>query len=86
MKRAQEAFDKATKAVEQGDNTLKEANNTYNTLAGFQADVQESSEKAEMALRTVPSIEEEIENAEILIAQAADVSCIQYIISNKIMY
>lgn len=34
LKRAQDAFDKATKAVEQGDNTLKEANNTYHTLAG----------------------------------------------------
>lgn len=34
LKRAQDAFDKATKAVEQGDNTLKEASNTYQTLAG----------------------------------------------------
>lgn len=34
LNRAQDAFDKATKAVEQGDNTLKEANNTYHTLAG----------------------------------------------------
>ncbi|XP_039963355.1 laminin subunit gamma-1 [Bactrocera neohumeralis] len=72
LKTAQDAFDKATKAVEQGDNTLKEANNTYHTLAGFQADVQKSSEKADLALKTVPSIELEIENAEQLIRQAGE--------------
>lgn len=72
LKRAQDAFDKATKAVEQGDNTLKEANNTYHTLAGFQADVQKSSEKANLALQTVPSIEQEIEKAENLIRQAQE--------------
>ncbi|XP_036345955.1 laminin subunit gamma-1-like, partial [Rhagoletis pomonella] len=41
-------------------------------LTGFQADVQKSSEKADLALRTVPSIEQEIENAEQLIRQAGE--------------
>lgn len=58
--------------MEQGDNTLKEANNTYNTLAGFQSDVQKSSEMAALALETVPKIEQEIEHAGKLINQAAE--------------
>ncbi|XP_013114833.1 laminin subunit gamma-1 [Stomoxys calcitrans] len=70
LKRAQDAFDKATKAVEQGDNTLKEANNTYHTLAGFQADVEKSAANAELALKTVGSIEAEINKADDLIRQA----------------
>lgn len=70
LERAKAAFDNATHAVEQGDNTLKEANNTYHTLARFQTDVQKSSEKAALALRTVPGIETEIASAETLIKQA----------------
>lgn len=58
--------------MEQGDNTLKEANNTYNKLAGFQSEVQRSSETAAQALQTVPNIEKEIQNAESLIGQAED--------------
>ncbi|XP_017028327.1 laminin subunit gamma-1 [Drosophila kikkawai] len=72
LERAKAAHDKATKAVEQGDNTLKEANNTYNKLAGFQSEVQRSSETAAQALQTVPNIEKEIQNAESLIGQAED--------------
>lgn len=58
--------------MEQGDSTLKEANKTYNTLAGFQSDVQKSSEKAALALEMVPSIKMEIENADNLIQQAGN--------------
>lgn len=72
MERAKAAYERATKAVQQGDSTLKEANDTYNTLAGFQSDVQRSSEKAALALQTVPSIEMEIKNADNLIRQAGE--------------
>ncbi|KAH8314204.1 hypothetical protein KR067_000164, partial [Drosophila pandora] len=72
LERAKAAHAKATEAVEQGDNTLKEANNTYNTLFGFQSDVQRSSQSADEALQTVPNIEKEIQNAEDLIRQAGD--------------
>ncbi|ALC43661.1 LanB2 [Drosophila busckii] len=72
LERAKAAHDRATKAVEQGDNTLKEANSTYNKLSGFQADVQKSSEKADKALETVPSIDREIQNAGDLIRQAEE--------------
>jgi len=58
--------------VEQGDNTLKEANNTYEKLAGFQSDVQRTSESAEQALQTVPNIEKDIQNAKSLISQAEE--------------
>ncbi|TDG52532.1 hypothetical protein AWZ03_000765 [Drosophila navojoa] len=72
LRRAKAAFERANKAVEQGDSTLKEANKTYNTLAGFQSDVQKSSEKATLALEKVPSIKKEIENADNLIQQAGN--------------
>ncbi|XP_016934621.2 laminin subunit gamma-1 [Drosophila suzukii] len=72
LARAKAAHDKATKAVEQGDNTLKEANNTYEKLAGFQSDVQRTSESAEQALQTVPNIEKDIQNAKSLISQAEE--------------
>lgn len=39
---------------------------------GFQFDVQKSSEQAKNALKTIPLIEEEIENAETLIRQAEE--------------
>lgn len=100
LERGQQAHNRAIKAVEQGDNTLKEANNTYHTLignvyiayvykmyirfkilitlkyfrlyVGFQFDVQKSSERAKDALKTIPLIENEIENAETLIRQAEE--------------
>lgn len=58
--------------MEQGDNTLKDANNTYNTLSGFQSDVQQSSEKAALALQTEGSISNEIDHASNLIRQAGE--------------
>ncbi|XP_055378436.1 laminin subunit gamma-1 [Condylostylus longicornis] len=67
---AKSAYDHAVKAVAQGDSTLKEANATYYTLADFQADVQKSSENAQLALKTVPGIENEIKIAEGMIRDA----------------
>ncbi|XP_062127738.1 laminin subunit gamma-1-like [Drosophila sulfurigaster albostrigata] len=72
LARAKAAHERATKAVEQGDNTLKEANNTYTKLAGFQSDVQRSSEKAAQAMELVPNIEQDINHARTLINQAAN--------------
>lgn len=72
LERAKAAHERAIKAVEQGDNTLKDATNTYNTLSGFQSDVQQSSEKANLALQTVPSIRQEIDHAGNLIRQAGE--------------
>ncbi|XP_030385859.1 laminin subunit gamma-1-like [Scaptodrosophila lebanonensis] len=70
LNRAKEAHEKAMKAVELGDKTLKEATNTYNVLGGFQSEVQRSSDMAKQALKTVPSIKQEIENAENSIREA----------------
>lgn len=58
-----EIHKKAVAAVALGDNTLKEAKNTYETLAGFQSQVQDSSKKAADALSTVPQIREQIDAA-----------------------
>lgn len=51
---------------------MKDANNTYNTLSGFQSDVQQSSQKAELALQTEGSISNEIDHASNLIYQAGE--------------
>lgn len=64
----------AVEAVALGDNTLKEAKNTYETLAGFQSQVQESSKKADDALSTVPAIRNQIENAVSTVDEAENVS------------
>jgi len=62
----------AKEAVALGDGTLKEANNTYNTLAGFQAQVETSSEGAKLALQTVPEIEKQIRDADETVQGAED--------------
>lgn len=66
----------AKEAVAQGDATLKEANNTYQVLSGFQNKVSESSGSAEAALKTVPHIETEIYATEDMINEADRVSLV----------
>ncbi|CAB3367583.1 Hypothetical predicted protein [Cloeon dipterum] len=51
----------AKRAVELGDKTLAEAQETFKTLKGFDKDVQKSKEKAMEALEKVADIEESIE-------------------------
>lgn len=58
-----QSYVQALEAVAQGDNTLKEANNTYYTLSGFQNQVEDSSNKAKIALEGVDRIEELINQA-----------------------
>lgn len=58
-----EIYKTAVEAVALGDNTLKEAKNTYETLAGFQSQVQQSSQSAQDALANVPTIREQITKA-----------------------
>lgn len=60
----------AEKAVAEGDGTLKKANFTYHTLSGFKNQVEESKQKAAEALKSVPSIKRQIENAIELIANS----------------
>lgn len=60
----------AKDAVARGDATLRDANNTYYTLAGFQSQVQNSSEAASLALKTVPFIEQQIQKAEQMVIEA----------------
>lgn len=64
----------AKEAVALGDGTLKEANNTYHILAGFQNQVQQSSESAKLALATVPGIEQQIQDAQKTVEEAESVS------------
>lgn len=64
----------AKEAVALGDGTLKEANNTYHILAGFQNQVQQSSESAKLALATVPGIEQQILDAQKTVEEAESVS------------
>ncbi|XP_046546813.1 LOW QUALITY PROTEIN: laminin subunit gamma-1-like [Haliotis rubra] len=55
---------KARDAVEMGEKTLKEANETYQTLAGFEDLVKGNKDKADEALKKVPQIEGTIDQAE----------------------
>lgn len=64
----------ANEAVALGDGTLKEANNTYHTLAEFRNLVEESSKRAKLALETVPQIEAQIQEAERTVYDAENVS------------
>lgn len=66
----------AKEAVALGDGTLKEANNTYHILAGFQNQVQQSSESAKLALATVPGIEQQIQDAQKTVEEAESVSTV----------
>lgn len=64
----------AVEAVALGDGTLKEANNTYHTLAEFRNLVDESSKSATIALETVPQIQAQIQEAERTVYEAERVS------------
>lgn len=55
---------KAKNAVQLGEKTLREANETLHTLLGFNQVVQDSRGKADEALKMIPDIEVLIENAE----------------------
>ncbi|KAH3798034.1 laminin subunit gamma-1-like [Dreissena polymorpha] len=63
---------KALKAVETGEETLREANETLQTLLGFNQVVQDSRGKAEDALEKVPEIEANIREAEARTQEARD--------------
>lgn len=66
----------AEAAVKDGDDTLKKANNTYHLLQSFSSEVQKSSEAAEIALRDVPAIRQQIRDTEDIIRRAEDVRLI----------
>lgn len=55
---------KAKDAVKQGDKTLKEAQDTLNTLRKFDQKVQESQKEALEALKKIPAIRKIIKHAE----------------------
>lgn len=63
---------KARNAVELGERTLSEANETLTTLLGFNQVVQDSKGKADEALTRVPDIEELIKEAESRTQDARD--------------
>ena len=73
MEMLQDAHETAKNAVAEGDGTLKKANYTFHTLAGFQSQVQESSEKATAALDLVPEIKTKIVSAQELVEKAEHV-------------
>lgn len=64
----------AKEAVAQGDATLKEANDTYHILSGFQNKVSDSHVSAEAAMKIVPDIQAEIAHSEEMIRDAERVS------------
>ncbi|GLV33913.1 Laminin B2 [Carabus blaptoides fortunei] len=53
----------AENAVNLGDQTLNEAKETYNTLAGFDREVQASKNSAQEALKQIPEIQRIIDEA-----------------------
>jgi coxsackievirus/adenovirus receptor len=63
----------AEKAVKDGDNTLKKANDTYHLLQSFQSQVQESSEAAQIALQQVPEIVAQMDDIDKLVADTENV-------------
>lgn len=63
-------YDAAKEAVDNGNNILKNATETYNTLSGFQNQVEDSKATASKALESVPKIEEDILNANELNSKA----------------
>lgn len=63
-------FNAAKDAVDNGNNILKNATETYNILSAFQNLVEESQATATKALESVPKIEEEIRNANVLNSKA----------------
>lgn len=63
----------AEASVKDGDDTLKKANNTYHLLHRFTSEVEKSSETAQIALRDVPAIRQQISDTENIIRRAEDV-------------
>lgn len=63
----------AEKAVRDGDDTLKKANNTYHLLQSFQSEVQKSSESAGIALKNVPQIEAQMKETQEIVQQTEQV-------------
>ena len=63
-------------AVAEGDSTLSKANSTLHVLQTFQSEVQKSSESAEIALKTVPGIVDQIKNTEEVVEKAEEVNFI----------
>lgn len=63
----------AEKAVSDGDDTLKKAKNTFQLLQSFQSEVQNSSERAKVALQDVTGIAQQITNTEEIIQKAEEV-------------
>jgi hypothetical protein len=63
----------AEKAVKDGDDTLKKANNTHYLLQSFQSQVQKSSESAKIALDDVEKIKDQMHNTEDLIQKTEEV-------------
>ncbi|XP_058058444.1 laminin subunit gamma-1 [Anopheles bellator] len=72
LKQLQYAKELAEKAVAEGDGTLRKANYTYQTLAGFKNQVEESSKRATDALNLVPNIERQIYNSRELLQRAEE--------------
>uniref|UniRef100_A0A182X6E3 LANB2 n=1 Tax=Anopheles quadriannulatus TaxID=34691 RepID=A0A182X6E3_ANOQN len=72
LKQLKYAKEQAEKAVAEGDGTLQKANYTYQTLAGFKNQVEESSRRAEEALNLVPNIERQIVNSRDLLQRAEE--------------
>lgn len=70
LTRISDSKEMAEKAVADGDNTLKKANNTYHLLQSFSSEVQKSSENAKVALEDVPSISQQIRDTEDIIRKA----------------
>jgi laminin, gamma 1 len=64
----------AESSVADGDDTLKKANVTYHLLQSFNSEVQTSSKNAEIALKDVPSIAQQIRETEEIIKKAEEVS------------
>jgi hypothetical protein len=68
-----ESRELAEKAVKDGDDTLKKANNTHHLLQSFSSQVQKSSETAKIALDDVEKIKEQMEGTEDLIQKTEQV-------------
>jgi laminin, gamma 1 len=64
----------AEASVNEGDETLKKANNTYHLLQSFQSEVEKSSENAKIALQDVPAIRQQLIDTEDIIRKAEEVS------------
>lgn len=65
------------------------SNQIFYRLIGFQSQVLESSEKAELALQTVPEIQNQIHEAERTVAEAENVRTVCFVklmVNLKLIY